>query len=129
MELQFRAVVIEWRGPAPFFYAPIPEEIGAEIGKVKKAASDGWGGDPGRGYDRRRDIRHVAVPQGRHLPAAAQGRGAEADRGHRGRRGRGGDDHRRGRVSDGEALDRAPPPTRCHPGGGRDPSEVFRLVR
>ena len=43
MELQFRAVVIEWRGPAPFFYARIPPEIGAEIGKVKKAASYGWG--------------------------------------------------------------------------------------
>jgi hypothetical protein len=46
MELQFRAVVIEWRGPAPFFYARIPEAIGAEIGKVKKAASYGWGAIP-----------------------------------------------------------------------------------
>ena len=43
MELQFRATVIYWRGPAPFFYARIPTEIGAEIGKVKKAASYGWG--------------------------------------------------------------------------------------
>ncbi|MDC9826188.1 DUF1905 domain-containing protein [Devosia sp. ZB163] len=43
MELSFSAVVIEWRGPAPFFYARIPPEIGAEIGKVKRAASYGWG--------------------------------------------------------------------------------------
>ena len=42
-ELQFRAVVIYWRGPAPFFFARIPDEIGEEIGKVKKAASYGWG--------------------------------------------------------------------------------------
>lgn len=43
MELQFRATVIYWRGPAPFFYARIPADVGAEIGKVKKAASYGWG--------------------------------------------------------------------------------------
>lgn len=42
-ELQFRAEVIYWRGPAPFFFARIPDEIGAEISKVKKAASYGWG--------------------------------------------------------------------------------------
>lgn len=42
-DLQFRAIVIHWRGPAPFFFARIPDEIGAEIGKVKKAASYGWG--------------------------------------------------------------------------------------
>ena len=42
-ELQFQATVIYWRGPAPFFFARIPDEIGAEIGKVKKAASYGWG--------------------------------------------------------------------------------------
>lgn len=43
MELEFSATVIYWRGPAPFFYARIPPEIGAEIAKVKKAASYGWG--------------------------------------------------------------------------------------
>ena len=43
MELQFTATVIYWRGPAPFFYARIPAAIGAEIAKVKKAASYGWG--------------------------------------------------------------------------------------
>jgi hypothetical protein len=48
MELQFRASVIHWRGPAPFFYARIPPEIGAEISRVKKAASYGWGVIPVR---------------------------------------------------------------------------------
>jgi len=43
MELTFSATVIYWRGPAPFFYARVPEEIGAEIATVKKAASYGWG--------------------------------------------------------------------------------------
>lgn len=43
MELAFEAEVIEWRGPAPFFYARIPPEPAAEISRVKRAASYGWG--------------------------------------------------------------------------------------
>lgn len=30
MELQFRATVIYWRGPAPFFYARIPADVGQD---------------------------------------------------------------------------------------------------
>jgi hypothetical protein len=40
---RFRAPVIEWRGPAPFFYARLPENVGAEIAAVKRIASYGWG--------------------------------------------------------------------------------------
>jgi hypothetical protein len=43
----FAAPVIEWRGPAPFFYARIPEAVGAEIAAVKRA-SYGWGVIPVR---------------------------------------------------------------------------------
>jgi hypothetical protein len=43
MQLQFRAIVIHWRGPAPYFYARIPADVAAEIKKVRKAASYGWG--------------------------------------------------------------------------------------
>ena len=39
----FEAEVIEWRGPAPFFYAVLPATIAAEVARVKKAASYGWG--------------------------------------------------------------------------------------
>ena len=46
LELSFSAVVIEWRGPAPFFYARIPLEPAAEIAAVKRAASYGWGAIP-----------------------------------------------------------------------------------
>jgi len=40
--------VIEWRGPAPFIYARIPEPVGAEIAAVKRIASYGWGVIPVR---------------------------------------------------------------------------------
>lgn len=41
--VEFTAEVIEWRGPAPFIYARIPPDIGAEIAHFKRLASYGWG--------------------------------------------------------------------------------------
>jgi len=46
MELAFEAVVIEWRGPAPFYYARLPQEAAAEITRVKKLVTYGWGAIP-----------------------------------------------------------------------------------
>ncbi len=48
IELRFQARVIHWRGPAPFFFARIPADAGAEIRKVRKAATYGWGVIPVR---------------------------------------------------------------------------------
>lgn len=41
--LQFEAEVIEWRGPAPFYYARIPAEACAAIASVRRQATYGWG--------------------------------------------------------------------------------------
>lgn len=46
MELEFEAAVIEWRGPAPFFYASLPADAAAEITRVKKLVTYGWGAIP-----------------------------------------------------------------------------------
>jgi hypothetical protein len=43
LELSFRTTLIEWRGPAPFVYAPIPAEQSAQIERIKKQATYGWG--------------------------------------------------------------------------------------
>ena len=43
MEPEFTATVIYWRGPAPFFYARIPDEPGAEISRIRKSVTYGWG--------------------------------------------------------------------------------------
>jgi len=32
LEFEFTATVIEWRGPAPFYYAVVPREESAAIG-------------------------------------------------------------------------------------------------
>lgn len=43
MQFAFDAEVIYWRGPAPFFYAPVPEAQAAEIRQAAKLVSYGWG--------------------------------------------------------------------------------------
>ena len=35
--------MIEWRGPAPFYYLPIPNDICEEIKAAAKLLSYGWG--------------------------------------------------------------------------------------
>jgi len=40
---EFDATVIEWRGPAPFLFAPVPEEYYGEIRCAARQASYGWG--------------------------------------------------------------------------------------
>ncbi|HEY9234597.1 MULTISPECIES: DUF1905 domain-containing protein [Phenylobacterium] len=43
IELSFEAEVITWRGPAPFFFAPLPQAAAQEVRRVAKAVSYGWG--------------------------------------------------------------------------------------
>ncbi|WP_317441396.1 DUF1905 domain-containing protein [Streptomyces collinus] len=43
MELVFSGRVIEWRGPAPYFFVPVPDEESADIREVAAAATYGWG--------------------------------------------------------------------------------------
>ncbi len=43
MELTFAGRVIEWRGPAPFYFVPIPDEESADIREVAAMATYGWG--------------------------------------------------------------------------------------
>jgi hypothetical protein len=43
LHLQFEETVIHWRGPAPFFYLPIPAARAADVRAAARAASYGWG--------------------------------------------------------------------------------------
>jgi hypothetical protein len=43
MDFRFGGRVIEWRGPAPYYYLPVPEEESADIHDVAATASYGWG--------------------------------------------------------------------------------------
>ena len=43
VELRFATTVIHWRGPSPFFYAPIPPDQAEPIRRVARAVTYGWG--------------------------------------------------------------------------------------
>jgi hypothetical protein len=43
MQLAFSGQVIEWRGPAPYYFLPVPDEESADIREVAATASYGWG--------------------------------------------------------------------------------------
>ena len=40
---RFTGQVIEWRGPAPYYFVPVPDEESSAIGKVAAMATYGWG--------------------------------------------------------------------------------------
>ena len=43
MQFEFDAEIIYWRGPAPYFYAPVPPGEADEIRRASKLVSYGWG--------------------------------------------------------------------------------------
>jgi hypothetical protein len=43
MELEFSNQMIEWRGPAPFYYVPVPQDLSDQIRQTAKLVSYGWG--------------------------------------------------------------------------------------
>ena len=48
LQVKFSATIIEWRGPAPYFYAPLPQDAAEAVRGVAKGASYGWGVVPVR---------------------------------------------------------------------------------
>ncbi|HLY80465.1 MAG TPA: DUF1905 domain-containing protein [Caulobacteraceae bacterium] len=45
-QFRFETRIIEWRGPSPFFYAPIPGRYTEEFRQLAKIVSYGWGVAP-----------------------------------------------------------------------------------
>jgi hypothetical protein len=43
LDIVFEAAVIEWRGPAPFYFVAIPAEHLGEVSYAARDASYGWG--------------------------------------------------------------------------------------
>ncbi|MBW8800750.1 MAG: DUF1905 domain-containing protein [Streptomyces sp.] len=43
MRFEFGGCVVEWRGPAPYYFLPVPEEECEEVRAVAGMASYGWG--------------------------------------------------------------------------------------
>ena len=45
--VEFSGEVFEWRGPAPFHFVRVPENVAEEIGEEAARISYGWGMSPG----------------------------------------------------------------------------------
>lgn len=43
MEFEFEGVTIEWRGPAPFVFVPVPADMSADIKEMSSRLTYGWG--------------------------------------------------------------------------------------
>ena len=43
MTIDFSGKIIHWRGPAPFYFIPIPEEESSEIKAISNLITYGWG--------------------------------------------------------------------------------------
>jgi hypothetical protein len=43
VDLLFTGRVVEWRGPSPYFFVPVPEQESADIREVAALATYGWG--------------------------------------------------------------------------------------
>lgn len=41
--LAFEATIIHWRGPPPYLFAPVPDELVGEVKIASRTASYGWG--------------------------------------------------------------------------------------
>ena len=46
MELEFEGQVIEWRGPAPYYFVPLPENEAGVVEDHKAMLTYGWGAIP-----------------------------------------------------------------------------------
>jgi hypothetical protein len=46
MILEFTCTLIEWRGPAPFVFAPVPQDESEMIEEVSSLVTYGWGAIP-----------------------------------------------------------------------------------
>ena len=48
LSFEITGTVIEWRGPAPFYFLPTPQEVTNEIELYKRELSYGWGVIPAK---------------------------------------------------------------------------------
>jgi len=48
VRFRFKGEVIEWRGPAPFYFVATPRDVTDQISEIKNQLSYGWGVIPAR---------------------------------------------------------------------------------
>ena len=63
MNIKFQGAMIEWRGPAPFYFVPVPEGSSKKIKAMAAQLTYGWGVIPVLGQIGKTDFSTALIPK------------------------------------------------------------------
>jgi hypothetical protein len=63
MVVKFKGAMIEWRGPSPFYFVPVPEVQSKKIKAIAAQLSYGWGVIPVLGKIGNTDFSTALIPK------------------------------------------------------------------
>lgn len=63
MKIKFQGVMIEWRGPSPFYFVPVPEVPSKKIKAVAAQLTYGWGVIPVLGKIGKTEFSTALIPK------------------------------------------------------------------
>ena len=63
MKIKFQGAMIEWRGPSPFYFVPVPEVQSKKIKAIAAQLSYGWGVIPVLGKIGKTEFSTALIPK------------------------------------------------------------------
>jgi hypothetical protein len=63
VKIKFQGTVIEWRGPSPFYFVPVPEGPSKKIKEIAAQLTYGWGVIPVLGKVGKTDFSTALIPK------------------------------------------------------------------
>jgi hypothetical protein len=63
VKIKFQGVMIEWRGPSPFYFVPVPEVPSKKIKAVAAQLTYGWGVIPVLGKIGKTEFSTALIPK------------------------------------------------------------------
>ena len=64
MKIKFQGAMIEWRGPSPFYFVPVPEVQSKKIKAIAAQLTYGWGVIPVLGKIGKTEFSTALIPKG-----------------------------------------------------------------
>jgi len=63
VKIKFQGVMVEWRGPSPFYFVPIPEGSSKKIKAIAAQLTYGWGVIPVLGKIGKTEFSTALIPK------------------------------------------------------------------
>jgi Domain of unknown function (DUF1905) len=64
VKIKFQGAMIEWRGPSPFYFVPVPEVQSKKIKAIAAQLTYGWGVIPVLGKIGKTEFSTALIPKG-----------------------------------------------------------------